>query len=113
MEVNNAKQRSSKVRKGSERSKSESEPRGLGTVSGTSAEYGTYQVTTGREDSNESNISISGEQPIGSIPGKIIGQLVDETEKQLAYHEQQAEILRERLRELNQIPNITSDVDTD
>lgn len=111
MEAKNAKQRSSKVGKGSQRSKLESEPRSVGTVSRPSAESGTYQVGASRKDSNESNTLISGEQSIDSIPGKIIGQLVDETEKQLAYHEQQAEVLRERLRELKRIPDITSHVD--
>jgi len=108
MEVKNAKQRSSKVGKASKRSKSESEPRSLGTVSRPSAEFGANQVGVSREDSNESDSFVGREQPVGTISGKVIKQLVDETEKQLAYHEQQAEVLRERLKELKQIPDITS-----
>lgn len=107
MEVKNAKNRSSKVGKGSKRSQSEGQSRSLGAFSTASTSDGIDQIGISREDSNESDTFVSGKQPDGSIPGKIISQLVDETEKQLAYHEQQAEILRERLKELKQIPNIT------
>jgi hypothetical protein len=108
MEIKNGENRSSKVWQRSERSELESESRSVGTFPAVSAEYGSYQVRTGREDSNKSDTFISGEQSIGEISGKIISQLINETEKQLAYHEEQAEVLRERIQELKQFSEVST-----
>ncbi|BAY74166.1 hypothetical protein NIES25_05760 [Nostoc linckia NIES-25] len=103
MEIKNGRKRSSKVRQGDERSQSKSQSGSVGTVSDIGAEHGTYPIRTSGEDSNERDSNTSRSFANNTIPGKIISQLVEETEKQLAYHEQQAEILRNRLRELKQV----------
>ncbi|MCC5641328.1 hypothetical protein LC593_37150 [Nostoc sp. CHAB 5844] len=110
MEVKNAKQRKAE-RQRNERSKPESESRSMGTFSGVSANDGSNQIRIGGKNSDESNTSVAGEQSSSEISGKIIRQLVDETEKQLAYHEQQAELLREMLKELKQVPEVHTHTD--
>jgi hypothetical protein len=101
MEIKNGKQRSSEIRQGSQRGKFESESRSMGTFQSVSTEHGSYPVATAREDRDKANTSRR--KPINGISGKIVSQLIEETEKQLAYHEQQAEVLRERLKELKQV----------
>ncbi|BAZ49582.1 hypothetical protein NIES4103_21940 [Nostoc sp. NIES-4103] len=107
MEVNNAKNRSSEVRQRSQRSELKGKPRSVGAFSRVSTRDGSDQIGVGREDSNQSDTFISGEQSADQIAGKLISQLIDETEKQLAYHEQQAQVLRQRLKELKQISDIS------
>jgi len=92
------------------RGQPKSEPRSVGAFPSTSAEHGTYAVGAGRENSDESNTVVTGQQSIGELSGKLVSQLIDETEKQLAYYEQQAEVLRDRLKELKQIPESLTDV---
>ncbi|WP_445629065.1 hypothetical protein [Nostoc sp. DSM 114167] len=103
MEIKNGRKRSSEVRQRDQRSQFKSQPRSLGTLSETSAEHGAYSLGTSGEDSNKRDSHTSRSFTNSSIPGKIISQLVDETEKQLAYHEEQAEILRNRLKELKEV----------
>ncbi|MFK0730025.1 MAG: hypothetical protein ACFKPT_25065 [Gloeotrichia echinulata GP01] len=74
----------------------------MGDASRVSTEYGTNQITVDGEDSDERDPNPSRSSKNG-ISGKIVGQLIEETEKQLAYYEQQAELLKERLQELKQI----------
>ncbi|MBE9201504.1 MULTISPECIES: hypothetical protein [unclassified Nodularia (in: cyanobacteria)] len=88
-------------------SKLESKPGCLGTFSAISPEHGTYQIRAGREDSNKSDIAILGGESIQRITGKLISQLITEADKQLAYHEQQAGFLRERIEELKHISEIS------
>ncbi len=88
-------------------SKLESKSRCLGTLPGVSTEYGTYKVRTGREDSHEPNTSILGSESIEGIAGKLISQLICEAKKQLAYHEQQTALLRDRIQELEKISENT------
>ncbi|MDZ8135137.1 MAG: hypothetical protein RM049_07510 [Nostoc sp. DedQUE04] len=103
MEIKNGRKRSSEVRQRNKGSQFESQSRSMGTLSETSAEPGTYSLGTSGEDSNKRDSHTSRSFTNNSIPGKIISQLVDETEKQLAYHEEQAEILRDRLKELKEV----------
>lgn len=110
MEIKNATNRSSEVWKGSKGSQSESEPSSMGTLSTSSSEYGSNQVRTGRENSEPGNTVVTGERSSEGITGKIISQLTTETEKQLAYHEQQAAILRDRLNELKELSEISTDI---
>ncbi|MEH2379173.1 MAG: hypothetical protein V7K27_09855 [Nostoc sp.] len=105
MESKNGKNRTTEIRQGSYRSQPEGTPRSMGTLSGTSAGYGTYQIPTFREDCDESDTLVAGQQSASEIAGKLVSQLVEETEKQLAYYEQQSELLRIRLKELKQIPS--------
>lgn len=103
MTVQHGQQRSSEIWTGYQGCKPESESRSMGTFRSASEEHGSYQVGTSGENSRESYFVGTGEQPGQTISGKIISQLVEETEKQLAYYEQQSEILRERLTELKAI----------
>lgn len=110
MEKKNAK-RSSEFKKEPQDSQLETRSRSLGTVSRPSRKDGSYKVRVSRENSNESNYFVRRKLPSGGISGKALRQLVDETEKQLAFYEQQAEALRVRLEELKQIPGIASHID--
>jgi hypothetical protein len=103
METKNGRKRTTKIGQRDKRSKSKSQPRGVGTVSESGAEYGTIQIGASRKDSDQGNSDTRGSFSNNPIPGKIVSQLVEETEKQLAYHEQQTEILRKRLNELKEI----------
>lgn len=75
----------------------------LGTTQATSAGNGTYQVGASREDSQGTNTFILGGGSSEGIAGKLIGQLINETEKQLAYYDQQSQLLKSRLQELKEI----------
>ena len=75
----------------------------MGTFSGVGAESGTYQVGTCGKDSHESDISVVGGGSSEGIAGKLLSQLIAEANKQLAYYEQQATLLRVRVEELKQI----------
>ncbi|AFZ59391.1 hypothetical protein H6G54_00750 [Anabaena cylindrica FACHB-243] len=79
----------------------------LGTPETTCTGIGTHQVGTGRENSHRTDTSILGGESIEGISGKLVGQLIDETEKQLAYYDQQSQLLRVRLQELREISEIT------
>ncbi len=93
----------------SERRKPKSEPRSLGDVSNSSGEYGTYSVSAFGGNSYEQNTFIAGERTDERIAGKLVRQLIEETEKQLAYYEQQADALRKRLQELKKVSETTTD----
>ncbi|MEN2383682.1 MAG: hypothetical protein KA716_33420 [Gloeotrichia echinulata DEX184] len=115
MAVKNGRQRSPEIGTGRKGSESQGQPGSMGAFSATSAKDGAYEIRTGGEDSNEPNTVVTGEQRTIEIGGKLVRQLIDENEKQLAYHEQQAkhheqqaDLLRERLQELKQI-----DLDTE
>lgn len=77
--------------------------RSLGGVSESSSKPGTYQIRTGREDSHKPNNSVGESFPSQSVSGKVISHLIEEARKQIAYHEQQADLLKERVKELEQI----------
>ncbi|MEH2390034.1 MAG: hypothetical protein V7K14_30575 [Nostoc sp.] len=103
MESKNGKNRTTEIRQGSYRSQPEGTPRSMGTLSGPSTGYGTYQIPAFGEDRDKSDTLVAGQQSVSEIAGKLVSQLVEETEKQLAYYEQQSELLRNRLKELKQI----------
>lgn len=110
MTVKHGKQRSSEVRQGCEGSELKSEPRSVGAFSSIGGESRAYSLPTVREDRNAPDTVVTGEWAISGISGKLVSQLINETEKQLAYYEQQAETLRERLKELKQIPESLKDI---
>ncbi|MHC5724011.1 MAG: hypothetical protein ACYTXY_07590 [Nostoc sp.] len=83
----------------------------LGTLPDNGSRDGTYQITAGRENSNQSNTVVERQQSLAGIPGKIVNQLIHENEKQLAYHEEQAQLIKDRIRELKQIPEPLVDID--
>ncbi len=109
MELKNGENRSSKDRESSNISHPETKPRFLGTASGTSSQHGSYSISIGRENSDTANILIANGESIRGVAGKIIRQLIEETEKQLAYHKEQVETLENRLRELNQSLEINAE----
>jgi hypothetical protein len=82
----------------------------LGSVSSNGSRDGTYKITTSRENSNQSNTLVEGQRSLSGIPGKIVSQLIYENEKQLAYHEEQAQLIKDRIQELKQIPESLTDV---
>ena len=101
MEINNARTGSPQG-KGSQRSQSESEPPIVGTFSGSSVEHGSYEIRASGEDRDKSNNVVTVQQSSEGIAGKIVRQLVEETDKQLAYHKEQVKALEERRKELKQ-----------
>lgn len=111
MTVKNAKNRSPQIGEGSHVGDFKSQSRSLGTSPGAGSEHGTYQVRVSGENSDQPNTSFSGQNSNAAIPGKIISQLIDENEKQLAYHEQQVELIKQRIRELKQIPEKFADIE--
>ncbi|MDZ8136311.1 MAG: hypothetical protein RM049_13545 [Nostoc sp. DedQUE04] len=110
MEKINGKNRSSQPSKKRQNSQLEVRNGSLGTFPGGSSEYGFNQIPVGREDSDKPNIFVSGQWSTHGIPGKIVGQLIEENEKQLAYHEQQAELIRGRIKQLKEIPETLQDI---
>lgn len=81
----------------------------LGKLPDSSSKYGIDPISTGGTTSYEPNTVGIGNESITGIPGKIARQLIEETEKQLAYHKEQVEVLERRLQELNQIPEANTD----
>ena len=99
MILKNAEQRKAESKGRDKRGKSEGKSTGLGIIPGISREYGNDEIRACGEDSHQRDSFESPKQEFG----KIIGQLIDETRKQLAYHEQQANNLMERLEELESL----------
>jgi hypothetical protein len=95
--------------RGCEGSKPQGKPRSLGKISISCREHGSHSITAARENSNKSNLSITGEPTGEAIAGKFVSQLIEETESQLAYYESQASILRGRLEELRKLSEINTD----
>ena len=111
MEQINGKDRSPQPQEESENSKFTFGVGSLGTIPESSFKHESYEVRVSRENSNESNNLVAGERALDGVGGKLVRQLVNETEKQLAYHqqqseyhEQQAELLKQRLEDLKEIP---------
>lgn len=102
MVAENAKNRTSQVGQGNNIRNAQDRPGRMGIFALTSQGHGTYEVSVGRDDSNEANTVISRGERYKGISGKLIGQLIEETRKQLAYHKTQTEILEERLCELEE-----------
>jgi len=104
MEGKNGRERSSEVWERSQGSKSKGESRSMGAFPTSSESYGSNQIGTCRKDSDKSDTLVAAKHSANEVTGKFVSQLIDETEKQLAYHEQQTELLRDRLKELRRIP---------
>ncbi|MEH2310741.1 MAG: hypothetical protein V7K35_04770 [Nostoc sp.] len=110
MENQNGKNRSSQLSEKSQNSQFEIRDGSLGTLPRTSPKHGFNQITIGGKDSDEPNSLVIGQWSDNGISGKIIGQLIDENEKQLAYHEQQAELIKDRIKQLKEIPESLLDI---
>ena len=111
MEKINGKERTPELSEKSENSELKVRIGSLGTVSDNGPRDGTYQITASRKNSNESNTVVKGQQSPSGISGKIVSQLIYENEKQLAYHEQQSQLIKDRIRELKQIPETLGYID--
>ena len=103
MDDKNGKNGKTEDERGSQRSQLESEPKCLGVISVSGRELGTHQIGTRGENRHEPDTFVSGKLTDSVIAGKIAGQLVEEAEKQLAYHEEQVEVIREQLHVLREI----------
>ena len=106
MEVKHGENGTSEDRKNSNIGNLEGQSRSLGAFSSSSSEHGHDEVRASRENSQQGNSAATERQSLNGITGKIAGQLITETEKQLAYHEQQVEVLKDRLKELKDFTNI-------
>ena len=106
MELKDGKNRTSEDRQSSNIGNFEARSGSLGEFSISSTEHGHDEVRASGENSEQGNTVTSAQQSLNGIPGKIAGQLITETEKQLAYHEQQVEVLKDRLQELKDFTNI-------
>jgi hypothetical protein len=81
----------------------------LGKLPDASSEFRIDSLSTSRTFGHEPNTVGIGNEPTARVTGKIARQLIEETEKQLAYHKEQVEVLERRLQELNQIPEANTD----
>jgi hypothetical protein len=111
MKVKNGKPRQTKDKRRGDRGKPESESTRLGTVPSISGEHGSNALGASGDDSHQSNTTSTRKPTNGEFFGKIASQLIEEAEKQLAYHKQQTEILKETIKTLKQMANLTSDAD--
>jgi hypothetical protein len=64
------------------------------------------KIRVGGENRDKTDTTISRECTNVGLSGKIVGQLIDETEEQLAYYRKQVEELEDRLGHLRQIDTI-------
>lgn len=109
MELNNDKQRTPKIREGSKGSKFEGESTSVETLSNSCRNTGVNTFPVSGENSQQRNTAIRRKQSSIGITGEVINQLVQETEKQLAYHSDQVKVLERRLKELSQISDSIKD----
>jgi hypothetical protein len=93
-----------KIRPERKNRKLNSVPRSLGTFQAASSKTRTNTIRVSRTNRNESNIITIN---LGEgIPGGIARQLIEQAEKQLAYHKAQVSELEARLQELHQFTEI-------
>lgn len=103
MEVKNAKNRSAQKRESSDIRDSESDTRIMGGTSTVSTGSRNDQIGVSRENSEPTDTIGSREWSNVGITGKIVGQLIKETERQLAYYRTQVNELETRLQELHEL----------
>ncbi|WP_373525081.1 hypothetical protein [Nostoc sp.] len=112
----NGKQRSPQQEGSNQISNLKGEPGSLGVIPAFGRGHGDNQIGTSRKDSHQPDAAF-GEWTDSGIPGKIISQLIDENERQLAYHEeqfyyhqQQIKQVQDRIQSLKQIPETLEDI---
>lgn len=103
MGIKNAKDRSSKKRQSSDIRNFESNTRIVGVTSTISPESRNDQIGVSGENSQQTNTFSSRKRSSSGITGKIVRQLIEETERQLAYYKTQATELEARLQELYEL----------
>ena len=109
MKLKNDKNRTPEIRQGGDISHAEIKSRLLGITSRISHEYGNDSIGLSGEDSQSGDTFSTRGTPGDEIPGKILSQLIGETEKQLIYHREQANELEARLEELRQLAGLHQD----
>lgn len=103
MGITDAENRSSKKRESGYIRDIESDTRIMGSTTSDGFKPGNDQVRASRENSQQTDTFSSGECTDERISGKIVRQLIKETERQLAYYKTQADELETRLQELQQL----------
>ncbi|MEH2287188.1 hypothetical protein [Nostoc sp.] len=113
----NGKQRTPQQKGSNQISHIKSESRGMGIIPAFGRRLRDDKIGTSRENSYEPDTVSAGEWTGGGIAGKLISQLIDENEKQLAYHQEQcyyhqkqAKKAQDTLERLRQIPETLADV---
>ncbi|NJN13168.1 MAG: hypothetical protein HC836_19590 [Richelia sp. RM2_1_2] len=96
--VKNGEKRQTKIKSECENSQFDDIAGGVGNVQEPSPRGGINPFRTTRNDSQESKTNTQYRESTAS--GKILSELVDETQKQLAFHEQQVEVQKRRLENL-------------
>ncbi len=81
----------------------------LGTVQLASGKSGVNPIRTGGENCIQGDTSVSPNSSSSAVVGKIASQLIEEAEKELAYHQTQAEVLKDRIQALRAISEIPTD----
>lgn len=64
---------------------------------------GTNPVGVGREDREAGNRAKGAGRKITRVPGKIIRQLIEQLNKELAYHSEQVQVVQKRITELDHL----------
>ncbi|WP_414544301.1 hypothetical protein [Nostoc sp. CCY0012] len=108
MGITDAENRSSKKRESGDIRNSQSNTRIMGSTSPDGCQSGNDKIRISGENRQQTNTFGFGEGTENRISGKIVRQLIKETERQLAYHKIQASELETRLNELHEL---TEDLD--
>ncbi len=101
--MKNGTTRSSQNKGECKRSELSSKTEGVGNVSTLSGKSRANPLGIGRENSHRGDSSQSGKCQDTSINGKVINQLVDQLQRELAYHRDQVSHIENRLEELQQL----------
>ena len=74
----------------------------MGAIQTTSSKPGIYQIGASGKNSQKRDTIINSKLSSYGIPGKIISQLIEKLQEQLAYHEQEVKEIKNQIDELNQ-----------
>ncbi len=103
MGMGNGKNRPSEKRESRDIRDFESNPGIMGSTSTISREPGNDKIRVSGESGQQGDTASTGERSSNGVTGEIVRQLIQETERQLAYYKTQASELEIRLQELHQL----------
>jgi hypothetical protein len=103
MGIEYGKNRPSKKRESGHIRDSESNAGIMGSTSTISREFGDDKIGVSGESGQQRDTASAGKRSSNGVTGEIVRQLIQETERQLAYHKNQASELEIRLQELHQL----------
>lgn len=103
MGIKNGENRTSEDRESRDIGDFESNPGILGSTSTAGRKFGHDTIGISREGSQQTNTARLRERSSNGITGEILRQLIEETERQLAYYKTQVSELDTRLQELHQL----------